>query len=141
MDFLNEIFDSTDIVFAEDLFNGVVRLDGDSLFVDLAVTSLEDESPDDFAGRIAIGDEGFNSPEHIDGGLVDSDEDSVVELSQSKQSHDSDDFRVQLVDTSDPDHESQSGFGRYVNLSSEFGLYHLKCTFLRASISARLAFW
>ena len=45
------------------------------------------------------GDEGQNFLEHIEGGLVDSEESSVVELSESEESQNSLDFRVKLVDT------------------------------------------
>ena len=63
-----------------------------------------------------------------------------MELSQSKKSHDSDDFGVKFVDTSDSNNKGELRLSRYMNLTSELGLNYLLSTFLRASISARLAF-
>jgi len=45
------------------------------------------------------GDEGEDLLEHVKGGLVDSEESTVVELSESEESQDSLDFRVELVNT------------------------------------------
>ena len=92
---------------AQNALDGVVGFQGDSLLVDLAVTSLEDEFPDGLLGWVAVGDVGLNSSKHIDGGLVDSDEDSVMELSQSEESHDSDDLGVELVNTSDSNNKGE----------------------------------
>ena len=92
---------------AQNALDSVVGLQGDSLLVDLAVASLEDESPDGLLGGVAVGDVGLNSSKHIDGSLVDSDEDSVMELSQSEESHDSDDLGVELVNTSDSNNKGE----------------------------------
>jgi hypothetical protein len=141
VDLVDEVIDGGDVVLTEDLLDGVVGLEGDSLLVDLAVTSLEHESLDGFSGGVPVGDVGLHSPEHIDGGLVDADEDTVVELSQSQQSHDPDDLGVQLVDTSDSHDEGELGVSGYVDLPSGLGLNSLFSTVLMASISARTDFW
>ena len=119
---MDEIFDGVDVLLSEDLLNSVVGLEGNSLLVDLAVTSLEDEFSDGFIGRITISNVGLNSSEHIDGGLVKLDKDTVVELSQSEESHDSDGLGIKFVNTSDSDHESDFRFGRYVDLTGELSL-------------------
>ena len=126
---------------SKDLFNCVVRFKGNSLSIDFTIPSLKDKFSNGFPGRISVGDIGFDSSKHIDGGFIDSNENSVVELSQSEESHYSDDFGVEFVNTSDSYDKGKSGFGGYVDLSSEFGLNNLICTFLLASISARVAFW
>lgn len=89
--------------------------EGNSLLVDLSVSSLEDEFSDVLSGGVAEGDVGFNSSDHIDGGLIDSDEDSVVELSQPEQSEDTKNLGVEFVDTSDPHDECESGLGSDVD--------------------------
>ena len=119
---MDEIFDGVDVLLSEDLFNSVVGLEGNSLLVDLAVTSLEDELSDGFIGGITISDVWLNSSEHIDGSLVKLDEDTVVELSQSEESHDSDGFGIEFVNTSDSDHEGDFRISRYVDLASELSL-------------------
>lgn len=107
--------------------------------VDLAISSLKDEFADGFARGVSEGDVGLDSSEHVDGGFVESNKDSVVELSEPKESHDSDDFGVELVNTSDSNNKGEPGLGRYVNLSGEFSLNCLESTFLLALISALLA--
>lgn len=108
---MDEIFDSVDVLLSENLLNGSVGLEGNSLLVDLSVTSLEDELSDGFIAGITIGDVWLNSSEHIDGGFVKLDEDTVVELSQSEESHDSDGLGVEFVNTSDSDHEGDFRIG------------------------------
>ncbi len=113
----------------------------DSLSVDLAVSSLENEFSNGFSGRISEGDVGLNFSEKVGRSFVHSDKGSVMDLPQSEQSQDSDDFGVEFVNTSDSNNECESGLGGYVNLSSELGLNRLKRTFLLASMSALTAFW
>jgi len=92
------------------------------LSVDLAVSSLEDEFSDGFGGGVTIGDVGLNSSEHIDGGSVKFDEDTVVELSESEESHDSDGFGIEFVNTSDSNDKGDFGVSRYVDLTGELSL-------------------
>ena len=48
---------------------------------------------------VAVGDVGLYSSDHVHGGLVESHEDTVVELSESQKLEDLFAGRVQLVDT------------------------------------------
>jgi hypothetical protein len=121
-DLVDEVLDGVDLVLSEDLLHDVVVFEGNSLSVDLAVTSLEDELPDGILGRVTIGDVGLNSSEHIDGGFVQLDEDTVVDLSESEESHDSDGLGVEFVNTSDSNHKGDFGFSRYVDLTGELSL-------------------
>ena len=45
-----------------------------------------------------------------------------MDLSESQQSQDSDDFRVKFVDTSDSYNECKFRLSRYINLTSKLGL-------------------
>ena len=45
-----------------------------------------------------------------------------MDLSESQQSQDPENLRVELIDTSDPDHEGDLGLGGHVDLSCELGL-------------------
>lgn len=119
---VDKILNSGDVVLSEGLLDDGVGGQGDSLSVDLSVSSLENEFADGFARGVSEGDVGLDSSEEVGGGLVDSNEDSIVELSESEESHDSDDFGVELVNTPDSDNEGESGLSRYVDLSSEFCL-------------------
>ena len=119
---MDEVLNGVDVVLSEGLLNEVVGLEGDSLSVDLAVSSLENEFSDGVLGGVSVGDVGLNSSEHIDGGSVELDEDTIVELSESEESHDSDGLGVEFVNTSDSNNEGDFGLGRYVDLSGELSL-------------------
>lgn len=119
---VDEILNGGDVVLSEGFLDDGVRGQGDSLSVDLAVSSLEDKFADGFARGVSEGDVGLDSSEEVGGGFVDSNEDSVVELSESEESHDPDDFGVELVNTSDSDNEGESGLSGYVDLSGELSL-------------------
>ena len=110
------------------------------MLVDLTISSLEDEFSDGFSSGISEGDIGLDSSDEVGGSLVDSHESTVVDLSESKNSKDSNDFGVKFVDTPDSDDEGQSGLGWYVDLSAEFGLGYVMNTCLRAVISAVVDF-
>lgn len=141
VDFVDEVFDGVNVLLAEGLADDLVAGEGDSLLVDLAEAALEHQLSDGLPRRIAESDVGLHSPQQVRRGLVDSHEHPVVDLSQSQQSQDSEDLGVQLVNTSDPHNEGESGLGRDVDLSGEFGLSILMATCLRAAISSELAFW
>ncbi len=63
-----------------------------------------------------------------------------MDLSESKNSEDSDDFRVEFVDTSDSDDEGKFGLGSNMDLTCEFCLDKVDCTCLLAVISASVDF-
>ena len=65
-------------------------------------------------------DIGLNDTDEVAWGFVDSDEGTVVNLTQSQESQDSDNLGVQLVDTPDSHHEGDSWSAGYINLSWEF---------------------
>lgn len=54
-----------------------------SLFVYFSVSSLENEFSNSFSGRVAEGDVWLYFTEEVGGSFVDSDENSVMKLSQS----------------------------------------------------------
>lgn len=78
--------------------DGVIG-DGDSGSVDLTVSSLVDKSLDGRSGRVSVGDVRLNHSDHVDGGSGHSDEDTVMELSESEELHDFLALGAQLVDT------------------------------------------
>lgn len=99
-DLVNKIFDTRDsVLLSECLLNDGVISKRDSGSVHLAVTSLVDELSNSLLRRITIGNIWLNSSEHVNGGLVQSHEHSVVQLSQSKKLHDLFALGVKLVDT------------------------------------------
>lgn len=99
LDFVDNIFDAVNSEFTESSLNNDVIGEGDSASVEFTVSSLVDELLDDGAGGVTVGDEGFNHADHVDGGLVETDEDTVVELSQTEELHDLLGLGGELVDT------------------------------------------
>ena len=65
---------------SEGSLNDGVVAQWDSAAVNLSVSSLVDEIVNDLSGRISISDIWFDSPHHVDCGSVQSDKDSVVDL-------------------------------------------------------------
>jgi hypothetical protein len=77
-----------DAELAELLLDDGVVGDGDSLTVNLGVTSLVDELSDSLEVDLSVGDVRLNELEHLLGGLGDSDEDTVVDLEESEELQD-----------------------------------------------------
>ena len=141
VDFVDQIFNVVDTVLSKGFGNDCVWWERDSLSVDLSVSSLENEFSNSFSGRVSESDVWLNFSEEVGWSFVNSDKSSVVDLSQSEQSEDSDDFRVEFVNTSDSYNECESWLSWYVDLTSELGLNIWIGTFLLESISALTDFW
>lgn len=98
-DLVDKVLNAGDSNLAElSLDDGVVS-EGDSGSVDLSVSSLVNEVLDGGSGWVSVGHEWLNDLDHVPGGLVEFDEHSVVELSQSKQLEDLLGLGGELVDT------------------------------------------
>merc|ERR1719430_873485 len=71
---------------------------------------------DQLANRLEVGctpgNVGLADSKHVDGGLVQLDEDTVVDLPQTEQLEDLLDLGRDLVDTTDSHHEGKLGVGR-----------------------------
>ncbi len=80
-------------------------LENGILCPNLSETSLVDEFLDGFSGWVSEGDVWLDSSQQVGGSLVYSDENSVVDLSQSQQSEDSDWLGIKFVNTSDSDNK------------------------------------
>jgi len=98
-DFMNEVFNTDDSVLLELLFDDAVISQGNSGTVDLTVASLVNKFGNGSLRRITISNVWLNSSEHVNCGLVESNEHSIVQLSQSQKLHDLFASGVQLVDT------------------------------------------
>jgi len=131
VDFVDQIFDADDAELTKGLFNDEIAGDGDSLLVDLTETSLVDQVRDGVSSGISEGDIRFDLLDHVKSSSVNSDEDTVVDLSKSEQLEDLSDLRSQIVNTSDSDHKDDSRFSGNVertgssSLSSELDTFSL----------------
>jgi len=74
----DQVLNTDDIVLSKDLLNNFVGSDGNSLLVDLSVSSLIDQVGDSVSSGETESNERFDLLDHVKSGSVDSDEDSVV---------------------------------------------------------------
>ena len=97
---VDKIFNACNsVLLAEGVLNDSIVGKRNSGAVNLAVASLVDKLSNGLLRWVTIGDVWLDSSEHVNSGLVQSNEHTVVQLSQSKELHDLFALRVKLVDT------------------------------------------
>merc|ERR1719232_1490944 len=104
-DLVDEVLDADNAELAQLLLDDVVGGDGRPVAVHLNEPTLVDQ----LAHRLQVGgsssDEGLANPQHVDGGLVQLDEDTVVDLPQPEELEGLLDLGGDLVDTTNTDDE------------------------------------
>jgi hypothetical protein len=95
---------------------------GDTLAVDLSVTTLVDQLADGLKVGLSVSNPGLDNAEHLDGSLGKLDEDSVVDLKKTEQLEDLAGLGGNLVDTLDTDNEDDLGLGSDEERSLLLGL-------------------
>ena len=98
-DLVDEVLNAVDTLFTEGTGDDAVVSQWDSGAVNLSITTLVDQSADAITGWISICDVGLDSSDHVDGGTVEANKHTIVDLSESEQLHDLLAFGAQLVDT------------------------------------------
>lgn len=98
-DLVDEILHAVDTVGSELVGDDAVVGEWDSASVDLAISSLVDELGDGLSGWVTEGDVWLNNTDHVPGGLVKLDKNTVVELSKSEELQDLLWLGSKLVDT------------------------------------------
>jgi len=78
VELVDQVFNADDAELSKSLFNNQVAGEGNSLLVDLTVTSLVDHLGDGILGGESESDVRFDLLDHVEGSSVDSDEDGVV---------------------------------------------------------------
>lgn len=106
-DFVDDIFNAFESLFAQTSLDDGVGGKWDSLAVDLAKATLVDDFANRLQVRITVSNEWFNQSKHLDGGSVDTNEDTVVELAQAKKLQDLLNLRGDTDDTTDSDDEDK----------------------------------
>jgi len=96
-------------------------LESDSGFVDLTVSSFVNEITNSLEVWVSPCDVWFDDSDHVNGGLVDLDEDGIVNLSQSEKLEDLSDFWGNGVNTLDTDDDGEFGFWGNVEVSGLSG--------------------
>lgn len=118
VDLVNKILDGDDTVLAQALLNELIiglgyyvsstlgrkgwregKYQGDSLAVDLSVTTLVDQLTNRLEVRFTVGDPWLNNTEHLSGGLGKADKDTIVDLEETEELKDLARLGRNLVDT------------------------------------------
>ena len=107
---------------SESLSDNVVGGDRDALLADLSESTLVDKLLDGGTGWVSVGYVRLDQSEHADGGLVQSNEGSVVELTKAEELHDLLGLGGNSDNTADSDNQSNLGLGRDVESTVGLGL-------------------
>lgn len=109
VDLVDQIFHADNAVLAEVLLDDGIVGKWQTLLVDLAISTLVDELADRLEVRVAVSDEWLNDTQHLDSGLGQADEDTIVDLQKTEQLQSLALLGVDLVDTLDTDNEGKLG--------------------------------
>jgi hypothetical protein len=108
-DLVDQILHADNAVLGKVLLDNGVVGKSNALLVDLTVTTLVDELTDSLEVGVTPGDEGLDDLEHLNGGLGQADEDTVVDLEKTEELEGLALLGVNLVDTLDTDNEGELG--------------------------------
>ena len=112
VDLVDEVLNADDAAgLAESALDDSVVGDGDALAAELGKATLVDEVADGLEAGIPVGDVGLDNAEHGGSGLVETDKDAVVDLSQAEESEDLAGAGADTVDTADADDKGKAGLG------------------------------
>lgn len=120
-DLVNQVLDRDDSVLAQVLLDEGVGGDGQTLAVDLGVSTLVDQVADRGNGGLSVSHVRLNQLQHLLGGLGQLDEDTVVDLDQSEELEDLPRLGGDVVDTTQTDDEGDLGLGRDVEVARGLG--------------------
>jgi hypothetical protein len=121
-DFVNEIFNTDDVVLAQRLFNDSVIRDGDTLLVDLGISTLVDQTTDGLQVGVTVSDIGLDQLKHFRGSLVKTNKNTVVDLQKTEQLENLTGLGGNVVDTTDTDNEDELLLSGNVVVTFSLGL-------------------
>lgn len=106
-DLVDQVFHANNAVLAKVVLDQLVVGQGNSLLVDLSISSLVNEFTDRLEVGITVSDVGIDDRQHLLCGFGQSDEDTVIDLKESEKLEDLSWLRCHLVDTLDSDDEDK----------------------------------
>jgi len=121
VDLVDEILHADDAVLTEVLLNDGVVGQRDPLPVDLTVTTLVHKLPDGLEVGVTVGHKRLNDLQHLNGGLAQTNEDTIVDLEKTEQLEGLALLGVNLVDTLDPDNKGKLGLAGDVEVALLLG--------------------
>jgi len=108
-DFVDEIFCANNVEFTKGLLYESIVVQWNSTSLDLSVSTLVYQIPDRLQIGITPGDVRISQTQHVQGGLVEFDEDSVVDLTETEQLHHGPGLGRHSSHTTDTHDKSQFG--------------------------------
>jgi len=119
---MDEIFNTDDPLVLELLLDETIVGDRDSLSSDLEEPAFVDEMLDSLQVRGSVSHVGFHQLQHLTDGTIQSNKNGIVDLSQTEELQNLSSFRVNAVNTSDTDNNSESGFRLSEEVPASSGL-------------------
>ena len=110
---MDQVLHAYDAVLSQVLLNQLVVGQRDALLIDLAVTALVYQFANRLEVRVSICNKGFNNLEHFHGSLGETDEDTIVDLEETKELESLALLGIDFVDTFDTDDEDEFRLSRY----------------------------
>lgn len=108
VDFMNEIFHRDNTELTENSLDLLVVHKRNTLTIQLGITTLVNEVTDSLKVGVTIGNVGLNKTEHLNGSLVQTNEDSIVDLAETEKSKDLLHLGRNLVNTTNTNHNSKT---------------------------------
>ena len=99
VDLVDKILHAHDAILAKRLLDNRVVGQGNALLVDLSISALVDELLDALQVGVTIGNPRLDNLDHLGSSLGDADEDSIVDLEETKELKNLSRLRGNLVDT------------------------------------------
>jgi len=121
-DLVDQVLHARDTELAEGAVDDLVVSEGHTRLVDLSEATLVHQRAHSLQVGVTVGDVRLNEAEHVDGGLVQLDEDTIVDLTQAEQLQDLAGLRGHTDDTADADDKGDLGLGLVVELLVLLGL-------------------
>jgi 2-succinyl-5-enolpyruvyl-6-hydroxy-3-cyclohexene-1-carboxylate synthase len=121
-DFVNKIFNTDDVVLAERLFNNRVISDGDTLLVNLSISTLVDQTTNGLQVRVTVGNIRLNQLKHLRGSLVKTNKDTIVDLQKTQKLKNLTRLGSNVVNTTDTNNKDKLLLGRNVVVTLSLSL-------------------
>ena len=120
--FVNKIFNTDDVVLAERLFNNRVISDGDTLLVNLSISTLVDQTTNGLQVRVTVGNIRLNQLKHLRGSLVKTNKDTIVDLQKTQKLKNLTRLGSNVVNTTDTNNKDKLLLGRNVVVTLSLSL-------------------
>jgi len=121
VDLVNNVFNANNAILSKRFLNDGVVSERNTLLVDLAITTLVNQLAYRLEIWVTVGDIRLNNAKHLNGGLRKTDENTVIDLKETKKLESLALLWINLVDTLDTNHKGKLWFSRNIERTIRFG--------------------